>query len=255
MLTGPRSRRPGAVVLVAGTGTDVGKTWVSARLLEAWVGTGYRVAARKAAQSYQPGDVTDAEVLAAASGAPPSQVCPPGRWYPVPLAPPMAAEALGAGSFTVADLLDELQWPEPEADVGLLETAGGVRSPQADDGDVLDVARILRPDVVVLVAEPGLGAINGVRMAVEALGSVPGPSGGPVGVCVVLNRFDPSVDVHERNRRWLIERCGCDVTPAVPDSIARLAHRLLRGGGRPPAQRGAEAGPVDPAKPAPAAPR
>ena len=38
--------RPGVLVVVAGTGTDVGKTWVAARLLEHWRRAGLSVAAR-----------------------------------------------------------------------------------------------------------------------------------------------------------------------------------------------------------------
>jgi len=250
---GGRACRPMSMVLVAGTGTDVGKTWVSARLLEAWRRAGNSVAARKPAQSFEcvsdeagdlpaavghTGDLparsdhpTDAEVLGAASGEPPSVVCPTSRWYPVPLAPPMAADALGAAPFTVAELVGELTWPGRSVAVGLIETAGGVRSPQADDGDVVDLGRLVRPDAVVLVAPSGLGAINGVRMGVEVLAGVPGPAGRPVPVYVVLNRFDPQADLHRRNREWLVQRCGLDVTPAVPEALDQLATRLSRSRG------------------------
>jgi dethiobiotin synthetase len=54
-------------------------------------------------------------------------------------------------------------------DVGLVETAGGVRSPQADDGDVLDLVAAIAPDHVILVADAGLGTINAVRLSVAAL--------------------------------------------------------------------------------------
>ena len=50
-----------------------------------------------------------------------------------------------------------------------METAGGVRSPQADDGDAVDLVRLLAPDLVVLVADAGLGTINAVRLCVDAL--------------------------------------------------------------------------------------
>ena len=74
--------RPAVLVVVAGTGTDVGKTWVGARLLEAWRAAGISVAARKPAQSFTPGSgLTDAEVLGGASGEDPATVCPPARSY------------------------------------------------------------------------------------------------------------------------------------------------------------------------------
>ena len=49
---------------VAGTGTDIGKTWVTAACVRALRVRGLEVTARKPAQSYAAGDTTDAEVLA-----------------------------------------------------------------------------------------------------------------------------------------------------------------------------------------------
>ena len=48
--------RPTHLVVVAGTGTDIGKTWVAATLLTAWRDGGWAVAARKPAQSFDPTD-------------------------------------------------------------------------------------------------------------------------------------------------------------------------------------------------------
>ena len=84
--------------------------------------------------------------------------------------------------------------------VGVVETAGGVRSPQAVDGDATDLVAALGPDVVVLVADAGLGTINGVRLSMDALGStVDGRAAGCAPV-VVLDRFDGHHDIHRRNR-------------------------------------------------------
>lgn len=220
--------RPDRVVLVCGTGTEVGKTWVGSRLLVELRRRGLVVAARKPAQSFDVGEAgtpeggpTDAEVLGAASGEPADAVCRASRWYGRAMAPPMAAEALGLDPFTVADLVGELAWPGHPVDVGVVETAGGVRSPQASDGDVLDVAAVLQPEVVVLVADAGLGTINGVRLAVDAL--VPVLAGaGPGRPVVVLNRFDAASELHQRNREWLGTRDGLDVvtTPGGEDGLA-----------------------------------
>ena len=132
---------------------------------------GVAVAARKPAQSFDPDDeaaATDAGVLAVATGEDPHAVCPDHRWYPVALAPPMAADALGRAPFTVADLMAELRWPAG-AHVGLVEGAGGPRSPLAADGDNVDLARALRPDSVVLVAGAGLGTLNATLLSAAAL--------------------------------------------------------------------------------------
>ncbi|MGQ0617610.1 MAG: ATP-dependent dethiobiotin synthetase BioD [Acidimicrobiia bacterium] len=203
-------------VLCAGTATDVGKTWTAAMVLSGLRRRGLRVAARKPVQSYAPEErgPTDADVLGLATGEHPDTVCPAHRWYPVALAPPMAAAHLGRDSFTVADLAAELDWGDDVADVGWAETVGGPRSPLATDGDSADLARWLRPDVVVLVADAGLGAINAVRLAAV-------PFAGRL-LVVVLNRFDPDDDLHRANADWLAGD-GFDVVTDPEELAQRLA--------------------------------
>lgn len=226
--------RPDRLVAVVGTGTEVGKTWVSAAVLSHLRAGGCRVSARKPAQSFDPAQDpadTDAAVLGRATGEPAGEVCPPDRWYPAAMAPPMAARALGRVGFTVAELASEVvaSWPHPDrAGLGLVETAGGVRSPQADDGDAVDLVRLLAPDVVVLVADAGLGTINAVRLCVDALAPVaePGGAGGTARLVVVANRFDPGHDLHRRNRAWLAEHDGIAALP-VPATVAALGASVL----------------------------
>jgi dethiobiotin synthetase len=235
--------RPERLVLVTGTGTDVGKTWVGGQLLRELRGRGLAVAARKPAQSFDVdsegsslGGPTDAEVLAAASGEDPGDVCPAWRSYHRAMAPPMAADALGLPAFSIADLVGELQWPDDRVELGVVELAGGVRSPQASDGDVTDMVVAVRPDVVVLVADAGLGSLNRVRLSMDALGTVPAmlPR---VHTVVVLDRFDAHHDLHRRNRRWLAERDGYRVV-AVPGEEAELADLVTAAPPRPePASR------------------
>jgi dethiobiotin synthetase len=214
--------RPGRLVLVLGTETSVGKTWTTAGILRALSGDGARVVARKPVQSFAPAAAesasTDAHVLAAAGGEKPEEVCPPHRWYGAPLAPPLAAAVLGRPAFSVDDLVAELAWPAGTA-LGLVETAGGPRSPIAADGDSVDLCTALAPDVVVLVADAGLGAINAVRLSVDVLLTGCAP------VVVVLNRWDGS-DVQRRNREWL-RRDGYQVTTSVADVAARITHRRV----------------------------
>jgi len=207
--------RPDRLVVATGTATDVGKTWVGARVLGALRAEGVAVAARKPVQSFEPGDgPTDADVLAAATGEQVTDVCSPDRCYEVPMAPPMAADVLGRPPFGIADLLADLAWPDGTA-VGWVETVGGPRSPVAADADSAALAAALEPDLVVLVADAGLGAINAVLLCVPVL---------PTPVVVVLNRFDGG-DLHERNRAWLSER-GLEVV-VDPDAVtASLRSRL-----------------------------
>jgi dethiobiotin synthetase len=209
--------------VVAGTGTDVGKTWVAARLLSCLRAAGVTVAARKPAQSFHPdGDPSrlDSAVLASSTGELSETVCPRNRWYEMPMAPPMAAEALGRARFTTAELVEELAWPDSGVEVGLVESAGGVRSPLTHDGDTVAFVRALSPDLVLLVADAGLGTINAVRMSMDALAVAPHCT-------VVLNRFDGADDLHVRNRRWLTERDALQVVTMPGEETAVTA--LVRG--------------------------
>lgn len=208
--------RPHRVVAVAGTATEVGKTWVTARLVTELRGRGLTVSARKPAQSFESGasELTDADVLAAATGETATDICPAHRWYEVPMAPPMAAEALGRPAPTLSDLVAEVAWPGAAVDVGFVETVGGVRSPVADDADSRDLAIAIEPDRVVLVAPAGLGTIDSVRLGVDALAQLR--------VHVLLNRFEPTNDLHVRNLAWLVERDGFDVSTGVADLADRL---------------------------------
>jgi dethiobiotin synthetase len=208
--------RPERLVLVAGTGTEVGKTWVACHLAHALAVRGLIVAARKPVQSYgTAGEVgaTDAELLAEATGDRASAVCPPHRWYPVAMAPPMSAAVLGRPAFTIADLVGELSWPAV-AGVGLVEAVGGVRSPIAADGDTVTLAQALTPDRIVLVADAGLGTINAVRLSAAALTRWP--------VTVMLNRYDPTVDLHRLNWEWLVGRDGFDVAVDPAELVAPI---------------------------------
>jgi dethiobiotin synthase len=202
-------------VVIAGTGTEIGKTFVTARLAAALCARGVAVAARKPVQSFAPGDEspTDADVLAAATGEDPFTVCPPHRRLARAMAPPMAAEALGRPPFSVADLADEVRATAPGDGVVLVESAGGVRSPLASDGDTVALADALRPALVLLVADATLGTINLVRLSAAALADHP--------VVVYLNRYDAGNDLHARNTRWLTTRSGLEVV-SDPETLQRV---------------------------------
>jgi dethiobiotin synthetase len=209
--------RPRRVVVVAGTGTEVGKTFVGAAVCNELASQRRSVIARKPAQSFDADDLTtDASVLGAATGADPEVVCPAHRWYPVPMAPPMAAVALGREPFTVEDLAGEVEASFTEADIALVVTAGGAWSPQASDGKhVGDFADALDADAILLVADAGLGVINAVRGALAAL-SRPRP------VIVMLNRYVEADGLHVANRDWLIHEDHLSVATTVSEAASQL---------------------------------
>ena len=208
-----------ALVLIAGTGTEVGKTYVTARLAAALRAQGIDVAVRKPVQSNTADDrQTDADLLASATGEDPLVVCPPHRRYLLAMAPPMAADALGRPPFTISDLTAEITANAPDDALTFVESAGGVRSPLATDGDTVALAEALQPALVVLVADAGLGTINAVHLSVDALSGLR--------VVVFLNRFDPGNDLQRRNRDWLVTRSGLEVVTDL-ETLERVVAAVL----------------------------
>jgi len=230
------AERPRTLLVVAGTGTEVGKTFVGAELCRLLIARGLVVAARKPAQSGEPGDpTTDADELAAATGEDPMIVCPSHRRYSVAMAPPMAADATGGDRILLNELLAEVasSWPARSVDVGLIEQAGGVRSPHTHDADGVDVITAVSPDAVIVVADAGLGTINSIRLTTAAIRS------GFAGlIIVVLNRFDPDNDLHVANRRWIEASDGpigmvvTNIVELTDALIGRVIPRYCKGCGR-----------------------
>lgn len=162
----------GPRVMVTGTDTDVGKTFVSAALLKVWQGLGINVGAYKPAVSGcefnsvgQP-VWNDVEVLYEALGQrfPRERVCP--QSFSAPLAPPFAAEV---EQRLINDrlLIDGASWWENQVDLLLVEGAGGLLSPLSSTGSNADLASELDLPLII-VARLGLGTINHTLLTVEA---------------------------------------------------------------------------------------
>jgi dethiobiotin synthetase len=126
----------------------------------------------------------------------------------------MAADTLGRPPIKIAELAAEVAFADG-IDVGLVETAGGVRSPLAHDGDTVDLIAHLKPDAVILVADAGLGTINAVLLSFAALAPVP--------VHVILNHFHAGDRLHIANRTWLSEHFGLDVSIEIDSLAERVA--------------------------------
>jgi dethiobiotin synthetase len=203
--------RPGRLIAVVGTRTDVGKTWGAEALLSRWKARGRRVAARKPVQSFEiETGLTDAERLAAATGEDPCTVCPRHRWYERAMAPPMAANVLARPRIAMDQLLAELRWPG-DTHIGLVETAGGVWSPVAHDGASIDLVRLIDPDEILLVADAGLSTINAVKLSMHLLDRVH--------TRVLLNRFDATDRLHCLNAEWLARNDALTIVTRIDDLI------------------------------------
>jgi len=222
---------PARTLLVVGTGTDVGKTVVTAGLAAAGLAAGLRVAVMKPVQtgaSRQDGDLGEIARLAPGiAPLPPELACP----YAFPLAASphlaaeMAGEAIDPGIILAA--LAAIR-ARPGIDLVLAEAAGGIMVPLRRNLLQRDVMRQMGAPAI-LVALAGLGTINHTLLSAEALRAAGIPLAG-----VVLNRM-PAIPgpVETDNRRHLAETLEAPLLAVAPDSPdAAAAVALMRNDAR-----------------------
>ncbi|MDO9335647.1 MAG: dethiobiotin synthase [Caulobacter sp.] len=162
-------------LFIAGAGTDVGKTWVTAALARALLAAGTSVAVFKpVASGYDPAspDESDAGRLLAALGREPTpeaiaEICP--LRFAAPLSPPAAARREGV-TLSLDGLVDSCRAriAAAPAEVLLIEGVGGLMSPVTDTATGLDLLAAL--DVpAILVGGTYLGGISHLLTAAEVL--------------------------------------------------------------------------------------
>jgi dethiobiotin synthetase len=209
-------------VVILGTGTDVGKTYVTACLARA-LSASHRVLALKPIESgVELGELGDAGSIAAAARHAPR--LSPWRLRR-PVSPHLAAREQG---LTLA-LDDVSRWVADQErgtphDWCVVETAGGAFSPLAPGVTNADLAEALRPALWVLVAPDRLGVLHDVTATLRALPRAPDtvllsgsrptdPSSGTnaeeltrLGICEVLETLPPLASELPRTVSWLMSR-------------------------------------------------
>ena len=216
---------------VAGAGTDIGKTYISAGLLRHLRARGFHARALKPVMSgFDPARAaeSDAGRLLTALGRTATsteiEAISPFR-YAAPLAPDAAARREGR-SLVMADILPVCRaaLAEPGGPL-LIEGVGGVMSPIAQDATGLDLARALGLPLL-LVAGTYLGAISHALTAVTAVRA----AGLPVAALVVNESAVDSVGVAETLDALGRFAPGVSLTPiardAPPDAFAAIARAL-----------------------------
>lgn len=217
-------------LFVAGSHTDVGKTHLACALIRAARARGRRVEALKpVASGFDPAAWADSDPgrLLAALGEPPTAEAlarmTPWR-FAAPLAPPSAAKLEGR-SLPLAPLADlcARRLAETDADLFLLESAGGLMSPLADGATCLDLLAGLQLPTL-LVGGGYLGAISHTLTAAEVLKA----RGQPLAAIVVSQDADPGApDFAETLALVAAHAGGVPVFPAPRGSDEAWAAPLL----------------------------
>lgn len=159
------------IIVVTGTGTDVGKTVATAAIASALSGDGVRVGLCKPVQTgldeSAPGDVDDAAQLAGVS------TTVEFFRYPEPLAPETAARRAGMAPPELDDVCSKIEGFAAESEITLVEGAGGVLVRLGPDLTIVDVAEELASRghsvSAVIVNRAGLGTLSDTELAVDRL--------------------------------------------------------------------------------------
>lgn len=214
-----------SVLVVTGTGTEVGKTVTTAALAAVAARSGRSVAVLKPAQTGvapgEPGDVD--EVVRLAGGAVTGVEL---ARYPEPLAPGTAAARAGLAPVRPGQVADAVEKLAASHDLVLVEGAGGLLVRFDEEGATLaDVAGLLGAPVLV-VAAAGLGTLNSVQLTGEALRSRGLRQAG-----VVIGSWPRDPGLAERcNVADLPVVAGAGLLGAVPEGAGALAPGAFRAG-------------------------
>lgn len=154
-------------VVILGTGTHVGKTYVTACLARTLRERVQVVALKPVESGVGPGESGDAGEIAAAAGHAPVL----SRWrFRSAVSPHLAAREAG----TRLDPHEVALWVREQevrsgADVTLVELAGGVFTPLGPGVTNHDLSEVLQPARTVLVAPDSLGVLHDVSAVLRAL--------------------------------------------------------------------------------------
>ena len=152
-------------VAVAGTGTEIGKTHIGCALAM------HLKPSALALKPIESGGTADAEALSAACGVDHR----PLYAFPDPISPHLCAKRAGEPIVIerIVAWVDEHR-SRATAEHVLIETAGGLYSPLGPSIVNADLARALKPDVLLVVAPDRLGVLHDVSATLRAWGE-----GGP----------------------------------------------------------------------------
>lgn len=193
-------------LFVAGTGTGVGKTVITAGLTGWLRNAGLAAHAIKPAQTGAPEDDDAGDVIGHCED-PDAATCL--RRFEPALAPRVAAVQSDRG-LDYEQLLSDVRTTAKDQEFTIVEGIGGVRVPLAEDAEVIDLAEALGYPALV-VARSGLGTLNHTALTVEALESRTIPVTG-----IVLNQFDGATEAERTNPQELTRMTGHEVATIPP---------------------------------------
>ena len=212
-------------LFITGTGTDVGKTYVTGLILKKLQTAGLSAAYYKAAMSGNvrssdgsllPGDAIHVKTVSGIS-QPVETMCP--YVYEAALSPHLAARLEGR-CVTLERVLEGFQTVSQTYDYVVMEGSGGILCPIRFDEN----EKLWLPDVIkacslscLMVADAGLGTINHVALTAYYLKAHGIPIKG-----ILFNHYIPGNLMHEDNVRMCEYLTGIQVVARIPEGATDL---------------------------------
>ena len=196
---------------VAGTDTEVGKTFVTCALLHAFAAHGIRAAGMKpiAAGTDADGRNEDVEQLLAAMPVKAARELVNPYLFAPPIAPHIAAAEAGR-EIESGPIRSAFAALRAQADAVLVEGVGGFLVPLGAHYDAADLAQDLALPVILVVGMR-LGCINHALLTRDAIAARGLPLAG-----WVANRIDPHMNRFEENLTALTERLPAPLLGVIP---------------------------------------
>ncbi len=188
-------------VFVTGTDTGVGKTYVSALIVEQMRKAGADAVGLKPVCS---GERDDAERLWQAAGGTVDIDTINPYWYKTPIAP-LPAGRIERRALNLDEMVANIARVRAEVDFTLVEGAGGWEVPLGEGFGIPEFAKALEMPILI-VADNRLGAINHTLLTVKAIHAAGLPCLG-----IILNHLEA-----ERNVAAVTNKAMLDELSPVP---------------------------------------
>ncbi|MCD8181113.1 MAG: dethiobiotin synthase [Firmicutes bacterium] len=207
-------------LFITGTGTDVGKTYISGLLLKKLNASGKRAAYYKAAMSGNtrgadgaliPGDALYVKTISGIS-QPLEEMCP--YVYEAAVSPHLAAKIEG-NPISTDTVLHGFDLVRARYDYVIAEGSGGILCPLRFDGQKILLEDFIKARSLscVITADAGLGTINSVVLTAEYM-----KSRGITAKGIIFNHYEPNNILHDDNIFMCEQMTGLKV-------IARVKNR------------------------------
>lgn len=211
-------------IFITGTGTDVGKTFVTGLILKKLKEHGKNAAYYKAAMSGNdrrpdgsliPGDALYVKTISGIE-QPLEEMCP--YIYEAAVSPHLAAK-LEHNPIDMKQVLNNLHHVNQKYDYVTAEGSGGILCPLRFDEQKIQLEDFIQAGnfSCLMVADAGLGTINAVILTAEYMKSHNLPLKG-----IIFNHYEKGNTLHEDNLHMCEAMTGLKVLSCVPDGATQI---------------------------------